>query len=87
MLESLAESIGEVGRTNKTLLEYKQGELLRVLTYYSIVSIPLVIMGQSLSPFESGAPVWSLYVYWGNLVLLMTVLLLILMRFRDKRVL
>lgn len=87
MLESLAESVSEVSHTNTTLLEYKQGEILRVLTYYSIVSIPLVIMGQSLSPFEEGASPWRLYVYWGNLVFLMIVLILVLLRFRGKRIL
>lgn len=87
MLESLAESINDVSRTNKTLLQYKQSQLLQVLTYYSILSIPVIIFAQALNPFSTDAAVWRQFVYWLTLGMLALTLVLIFLRFRGKRVL
>lgn len=87
MLESLAESMSEVARTNKTLLQYKQSQLLQMLTYYSILSVPAFIIVTPFDPFAPGATWVNHAVYWGTLLLLIAALGFIFMRFRGKRVL
>lgn len=87
MLESLAESINDVSRTNKTLLQYKQSQLLQMLTYYSILSVPAFILVTPFNPMAPNATTIHHVIYWGTLIVLVAVLGFIFLRFRGKRVL
>lgn len=87
MLESLSESISEVAKTNKSLLQYKQSQLLQMLTYYSILSIPAFILVTPFNPLTPQATSFYHLIYWGTLLLLIAILGFIFLRFRGKRVL
>lgn len=87
MLESLAEGISEVARTNKTLLQYKQSQLLQMLTYYSILSVPAFILVTPFNPTVPNATTLHHVIYWGTLFILIAALGFIFLRFRGKRVL
>lgn len=50
ILESLAESAKQLGHTNDALLQHKENQLLRLLSIYSIVTIPVFILA---SPFNT----------------------------------
>lgn len=86
VLASLLEGSQELRVTNGSLLQFKQNELLRVLTYYSIVSIPVFILLTPFNPRGSSASSWDAVIYWGILATLVLVLLGIFLRFRNKRV-
>lgn len=87
MLESLAESSGELSLVNSKLLQLKESELIQFLTYYSIFSIPIIILLNPLNPRSETATSFDKIVYWVGFILLFGGLLLILRRFRGKRVL
>ncbi|MEX1997624.1 MAG: CorA family divalent cation transporter [Candidatus Andersenbacteria bacterium] len=87
MLESLSESTRDLGRTNSNLLQYKEGQLLQMLTYYSIISIPVFILLTPFNPRQEQATIVDITIYWGVLSLLVVVLILIFLRFKGKRVL
>jgi len=86
-LESLYESTSELSTTNYHLLQHKENELLRLLTYYSIISIPIIIFIAPISQrLNSGNPAYSI-IFFGILGTLIVSLLVIFLRFRKKKVL
>ncbi|GEM_PF-3289701 len=87
ILQSLTESIDGVAKTNSTLLQYKQSQLLQMLTYYSILSVPVFILLTPFTPNSSDSPLSFHLIYWGTLATLVLILGLIYFRFRGKRVL
>lgn len=85
MLESLAEAVKQLGKTNFALLQHKENQLLRVLTLYSSLGIPaLLLVGPLFSPTASAA---GMAVFWIVLAGLLTTLFIALWRFRGKRIL
>lgn len=89
ILENLQENVMELGKTNNAVLQYKQNELLRLLTFYSIISIPALVL---ISPFNlniSHVRLNEFYfiLYWVILAGLVSTLLLIFLRSKAKRVL
>ncbi len=85
MLEGLMESAKEIQATNVTLLQHKENELLRLLTYYSIVTIPLWIFVAPYNPRGEGATAVDFYVFWGVLVFLLIFLLFIFARAKRRK--
>lgn len=86
-LETLHESILQLSKTNYTLLQYKENQLLRLLTIYSIVAIPLWILITPFNPTRADASAVDVVVYWGILAVLAIGLIVIFARFRGKRIL
>jgi magnesium transporter len=85
MLESLFESTKELSNTNFTLLQHKQNELLRLLTVYSIVMVPMLILTDPyFSPNASGSRVVDKTVFWIVLSTLVITLSYIFWRFKRK---
>ena len=74
ILESLSEKVHEIGETNEALLQHKENQLLRVLTIYSIIAIPIFILVAPLNmpEFEVGSLTFNLFV---GLVALFTLIL------------
>lgn len=86
VLESMFESVKELSNTNYILLQHKENELLRMLTLYSIIVIPMLILVDPLfAPRADDATLVDTAVFWGVLGVLILTLLFILMRFRGKR--
>lgn len=86
ILENLQENVKELGKTNQALLQYKENQLLRLLTIYSIFSIPALIL---ISPYNRGSPnaTWpDMLLYWGIFAAFVSVLLIIFLRSKAKRV-
>lgn len=52
MLDGLTESMNVLGRTNDMLLQHKENQLLRLLSFYSIITIPVLVLA---SPFNTEA--------------------------------
>lgn len=86
VLEGLYESTGQLGKTNRDLLQHKENELLRMLTYYSIVSIPLLLLMEPLYPYV-GHSVATTIAYIAGVGLLILLLLYIFLRAKRQRVL
>lgn len=86
LLESLDESTTQLAETNDSLLQHKENQLLRFLTYYSIFSIPLLFL---IDPLGSrvGVEILPTAIYGSGLFLLAVMLVVIFIRFRGKRVL
>jgi Mg2+ and Co2+ transporter CorA len=87
ILESLLDSVKELGQTNNALLQYKQNELLRMLTFYSILSIPAFILVTPYNPSITGATWVDTIVYWAIFTILIVSLGAILFRAKRKGVL
>ncbi len=86
ILEGLLESTSQLGKTNRDLLQHKENELLRMLTYYSITSIPLLLLMEPLYPYV-GRGIVTTAVYIAGVVLLTLLLLYIFLRAKRRRVL
>ena len=86
-LESLLENTTQLNDTNVNLLQHKENELLRLLTYYSIIAIPISILATSFSPRGPDSLPLDKIIFWGMLGTLVLVLLLILFQFKKRRVL
>lgn len=87
VLEGLFESTGQLGKTNRDLLQHKENELLRLLTVYSIFSIPALIL---ISPYTRNSPFsnrWDTMLYLGIFSAFVVMLFVILIRAKRKRVL
>ena len=88
LLETMTDNIRELGKTNTSLLQHKENELLRLLTWYSIITIPVWIFVTPFTPLVgAGVPFQSALLYWGVLLILVLVLFFIFIRFRRKNVL
>jgi magnesium transporter len=88
ILEGMFESVRELSNANFTLLQHKENELLRLLTIYSIVVIPMLVLVDPLfNPRAVDASVVDTIVFWIVIGVLVVTLLLILIRSRSKRLL
>jgi magnesium transporter len=86
LLEGMFESVRELSNTNFTLLQHKENELLRLLTMYSIVVIPMLIVTDPFfSPRSATATMIDKLVFWVVLGILLIALLSILWHFRKKK--
>lgn len=85
LLEGLYESTTELKNTNSNLLQYKENELLRMLTYYSIFSIPLVLAMEPIYIYV-GKNLYLTIVYAVGIFLLISVLLFVFLRAKRRRV-
>ncbi len=87
ILESLAEAVKQLGKTNYALLQHKENQLLRVLTLYSILTIPIMIL---VDPFFSPRAVHAsrvdVIVFWVLFIAAVGMLVATLWRFRGKRI-
>jgi len=85
ILEGLFESAKELSSTNFTLLQHKENELLRLLTVYSIIVIPMLVLTDPF--FDPRAPDATLVddlVFWIVIGVLVISLVGILSRFRRR---
>lgn len=87
VLQSLYESTKELRDTNDSLLQYKENELLRVLTFYSIIAIPMWIFVSPFNPRSDVAAPVDHIVFWSVLGLLLLFLVFMFTRFKRRRVL
>lgn len=88
ILESMMESVRELSNTNSTLLQHKENELLRLLTAYSIVIIPMLILVDPLfDPRAADASAIDAAAFWIVLGVLLLTLIIVLWRARRKRLL
>ena len=87
VIEGLYESTKHLGETNRDLLQHKENSLLRLLTVYSIFSIPALIL---ISPYNRPSPYenWiDMTIYLGIFGAFVVALLVILIRAKRKRIL
>ena len=87
MLEGLYESADELSESNTGLLQHKENELLRLLTYYSTVGLPFYVLMQMFNPFRSDATTFDRTMFWSIFGIFVVILGFILNRFRGKRIL
>lgn len=87
ILESLHDNSKELRETNDSLLQHKENELLRMLSYYSIIAIPVWIFVTPYDPREADATLLDAMIFYGVLGLLCLLLGLIVLRGRRRRVL
>lgn len=86
LLESMAESVRELSNTNFTLLQHKENEILRLLTIYSIVVIPMLIfVDPYFAPGAADADIKDKLAFWVVLGVLITTLVIILAKLKRKR--
>ncbi|MEX0650242.1 MAG: CorA family divalent cation transporter [Candidatus Andersenbacteria bacterium] len=83
LLQALHDSTKELRNTNDSMLQYKENELLRLLSFYSIIAIPILMLA---NPYSSGDPE-ARSVFWGALGILLLLLGLIFLRAKRRRVL
>lgn len=84
ILEGLDESVKQLGKTNYALLQHKENQLLRLLTFYSTVGIPaLLLVGPLFTPSASRLAMIVFGVVFAGLIGLLGI---ILWRFRGKRI-
>ncbi len=87
VLDSLYESSKELRETNDSLLQYKENALLRLLTYYSIIAIPLWILVSPFNPRSAEATSTDIVVFWTVVGFLTVLLPIILWSARRRRIL
>ncbi len=84
-LESMFESVRELGNANSTMLQHKENELLRLLTIYSIVAIPmLVLVDPFFAPRAADATVIDRVAFWLVIGALAAILLFVLGKARRR---
>ncbi len=85
-LESMFESVKELNNTNSTLLQHKENELLRILTLYSILVIPMILLVDPFfTPGAADANIIDKVFFWMVIGVLVMALIFIGLRFRKKR--
>ncbi|MBI1834080.1 MAG: hypothetical protein HYR90_04640 [Candidatus Andersenbacteria bacterium] len=82
LLESLYNSAKELRETNDSLLQHKENELLRLLTLYSIVAIPALLLAGS---YNSGAPTFEV-IFWVVLLFLVFCLGFVFLRAKRRKI-
>ncbi len=90
ILEGLDESVKQLGKTNYALLQHKENQLLRLLTLYSTLTIPVLVLAQAqplLLPAEGSSRDVVKMLFWVLFFGLIVTLGTILWRFRGKRIL
>lgn len=85
MLESLSEQVHDLAETNDSLLQHKENQLLRVLTIYSIIAIPVFMLVAPLNlpemPFISPLS----YLFFALVTIFTAILIAIFLRSRGRR--
>ena len=85
VLESMFESVKELSNTNFTLLQHKENELLRLLTVYSIIVIPmLILVDPYFAPRAVNATIVDSLVFWAVLAVLVVTLIVIFIKFKRR---
>jgi len=85
ILESMFESVRELSSSNFTLLQYKENELLKILTIYSIIAIPmLILVDPFFVPSAPDATIVDTIVYWCVVGVLVIMLLSLLIGLRRR---
>lgn len=88
VLESMFESVKELGNTNFTLLQHKENELLRLLTIYSIIVIPMLVLTDPFfDPRAGDSKIIDDIAFWIILSILVMTLLVILVKAKRKKLL
>lgn len=88
ILESMFESVRELSRTNFSLIQHKQNDLLRILTVYSIIVIPVLsFVGPVFNPGSPTASPTDTIIAWSILGLLLLILVVLLVNARHRRLL
>lgn len=88
LLESLFESAKELSFTNASLLQHKENELLRLLTIYSVIIIPaLILVDPFFTPGASDAGIIDKLAFGVVMTFLVGILLFIFVRSKEKRLL
>ncbi len=85
ILASLNESTRVLQNTNNSLLQYKENELLRMLTIYSIIAIPVWIFVTPYTPGDGVASATDQIVFWTVLGVLIIVLLFIFLKAKRRK--
>lgn len=87
MLEGIFESVTQLASTNDSLLQQKLNSLLRMLSFYSILSIPAFLVTGVFTPqINHSSPVTSV-IFWSTFILFVVALVGIFLKFRKNRVL
>jgi Mg2+ and Co2+ transporter CorA len=86
-LEMAYESIKQLDQTNDRLLQHKENQLLRLISFYSIIAIPLWMILNIFEPRSEQATLVDIVGYIAILTILVLALLFILWRFHRKRIL
>ena len=86
ILEGLVESTIELRNTNDSLIAHKESELLRLLTYYSTITIPVFILLSPINPLDPNTSTLNVSIFWIVLAALLITLLAIFYRFRGRKV-
>lgn len=84
LLESLNDSAKELRTTNDALLQHKENELLRMLSLYSILVIPIWVF---VTPYDPRGSLTDAIIFWSVLGLLAILLLYIFIRAKRRKVL
>lgn len=82
ILEGMLESVKEIAKTNFTLLQYKENELLRVLTIYSIIAVPAFLLVAPLNLPDLGLTSPLFYAFLGLVCAFTIILIFIFLRSR-----
>ena len=86
LLESMVESVRELSNTNFTLLQHKENEILRLLTIYSIIVIPMLLfVDPYFAPGAADANFKDKIAFWVVLSVLVATLIIILAKLKRKR--
>ncbi len=86
LLQSLHDSSKELRSTNDSLLQHKENELLRMLSLYSIITIPIWIFVSPYIPRGADTGVGDVIIFWGVLLFLILFLLAIFVRAKRRKV-
>lgn len=84
LLESLNDSAKELRTTNDALLQHKENELLRMLSLYSIIVIPIWVF---VTPYDPRGSFGDAVIFWTVLGALALALLFIYIRAKRRKVL
>lgn len=87
ILEGLYETVTELSSTNSSLLQYKENELLRLLSVYSVVVIPLLVIVPIFNPGAPDATTGDLIAFGIIVTILIITLGLIFIRSKRKLIL
>jgi len=88
VLEGLYETVKELSQTNTSMLQHKENELLRLLTIYSVVMIPMLILVDPIfAPREADAVLSDHVAFGAVLVVMLGTLIFIFGRSKKKRLL
>ncbi len=85
-LSSIYESVEQLAKTNDTLLQHKENELLRLLSMYSLLSFPALLLVQIFNPKHADATPVDSIIFWLTFTVFISALVFIFTRYRSKRI-